>query len=110
MLAHVGGDVVVGAGGQLLEPLAELVLSLAVRDELTGLYVMRYISTFLSQALNYSRTFKKPFSVILLDVDGCKKINDTFKCVFSSDWNNHNSGICTESIYNRLNSRSIIGT
>ena len=51
-------------------------LSLAVRDELTGLYVMRYVSTFLSQALTYSRTFKKPFAVILLDVDNFQNFNN----------------------------------
>lgn len=51
-------------------------LSLAVRDELTGLYVMRYVNTFLSQALVYSRTFKKPFSVILLDIDDFKKFSN----------------------------------
>jgi diguanylate cyclase (GGDEF)-like protein len=53
-------------------------LSLAVRDELTGLYVMRYVSTFLSQALIYSRTFKKPFAVILLDIDDFRKINEAY--------------------------------
>ena len=52
-------------------------LSLAVRDELTGLFVMRYVSTLLAQALNYSRAFKKPFSVILLDIDDFRKINET---------------------------------
>jgi diguanylate cyclase (GGDEF)-like protein len=51
-------------------------LSLAVRDELTGLYVMRYVNTFLEQALNYSRTFHKPFAVILLDIDDFKKFNE----------------------------------
>jgi len=53
-------------------------LSLAVRDELTGLFVMRYVNTFLSQALSYSQTFKKPFSVILLDIDDFRKINETY--------------------------------
>lgn len=53
-------------------------LSLAVRDELTGLYVMRYMSTLLYQAMNYSRMFRKPFSVILLDIDDFKKVNDAY--------------------------------
>ncbi len=55
-------------------------LSLAVRDELTGLFVMRYVNTFLSQALNYSRTFRKPFAVILLDIDDFKKFNEEHGC------------------------------
>ncbi|MFA7255156.1 MAG: CHASE2 domain-containing protein [Candidatus Omnitrophota bacterium] len=53
-------------------------LSLAVRDELTGLFVMRYVNTFLSQALNYSRTFRKPFAVVLLDIDDFRKINEAY--------------------------------
>jgi len=53
-------------------------LSLAVRDELTGLFVMRYVNTFLMQALNYSRTFRKPFAVILLDIDNFRKINEAY--------------------------------
>ena len=53
-------------------------LSLAVRDELTGLFVMRYVNTFLSQALSYSRTFRKPFAVILLDIDDFRKINEAY--------------------------------
>ncbi len=53
-------------------------LSLAVRDELTGLFVMRYVNTFLSQALTYSRTFRKPFAVILLDIDDFRKVNETY--------------------------------
>ena len=53
-------------------------LSLAMRDDLTGLYAMRYISTFLAQALNYSRTFKKPFSVILFSIDDFRKLRETY--------------------------------
>lgn len=51
-------------------------LNLAARDELTGLYEMRYISTFLLRAMDYATAFKKPFSVILFDIDNFKKIND----------------------------------
>ncbi|HNX68307.1 MAG TPA: CHASE2 domain-containing protein [Candidatus Omnitrophota bacterium] len=53
-------------------------LNLALRDELTGLYVMRYVSTFLAQAMHYAQTFRKPFAVILFDLDDFKQINDTY--------------------------------
>jgi len=53
-------------------------LSLTAQDELTGLYTMRYVTTFLSQALTYSRTFKKPFAVILLDIDNFRKVNEIY--------------------------------
>ena len=48
------------------------------RDELTGLYVMRYVSTFLVQAMRYAQTFRKPFAVILLDIDDFRKVNDVY--------------------------------
>ena len=53
-------------------------LNLAAQDELTGLYAMRYISMLLSQAMSYSRAFRKPFAVILLDIDDFRKINETY--------------------------------
>ncbi|OQA40943.1 MAG: putative diguanylate cyclase YcdT [Candidatus Omnitrophica bacterium ADurb.Bin314] len=53
-------------------------LNLAARDELTGLYVMRYVSTFLVQAMRYAQTFRKPFAVILLDIDDFRKVNDVY--------------------------------
>jgi diguanylate cyclase (GGDEF)-like protein len=50
----------------------------AVRDELTGLYnrrhLMRTIDMELAQALRASR----PLSVVLLDIDHFKSVNDTF--------------------------------
>ena len=53
-------------------------LDLAVRDPLTGLYAKNYISTFLPKALKYSRTFNKPFSVILFELDDFKKICEVY--------------------------------
>lgn len=51
---------------------------LATRDGLTGLYVIRYFREILNQAVRESCESKNPLSVILMDVDNFKSINDTY--------------------------------
>lgn len=51
---------------------------LATRDGLTGLYVIRHFRDILNQAVADARERKQPISVILLDLDNFKKINDTY--------------------------------
>ena len=50
---------------------------LATVDGLTGLYVRRYFDSRLREELERSRRFATPFSVIILDIDDFKKLNDT---------------------------------
>jgi len=52
--------------------------ALATIDGLTGLYVIRYFRTLLNKAALQSRRKKKPMSVILMDIDFFKKVNDTY--------------------------------
>ena len=51
---------------------------LAITDELTGLHNRRAFQKFLDRELRRSKRYQKPLSLIMLDVDGFKKINDTF--------------------------------
>jgi diguanylate cyclase (GGDEF)-like protein len=50
----------------------------AIRDRLTGLYNRHYTDETLDRSLDFARSRGKPFSLILLDVDHFKKINDEF--------------------------------
>ena len=50
---------------------------LTLRDELTGLYNMRGFYLLAEQTLRIAQRAKMPFSVLFLDLDGLKKINDT---------------------------------
>jgi len=51
----------------------------AVLDPLTGVYNKKEILNFLEKLLaNYIRYKKDPFSVMMLDIDFFKKINDTY--------------------------------
>ncbi len=49
---------------------------LTLRDELTGLYNMRGFYLLAEQTLRLAKRSKQPFSVLFLDLDGLKQIND----------------------------------
>lgn len=51
---------------------------LATRDGLTELYVIRHFRLIMNQIVREARVRKEPLSVILLDLDNFKKINDTY--------------------------------
>lgn len=51
---------------------------LAITDALTGLYNRRYFEKVLPQELERARRYNQPFSILLIDADNFKKVNDTF--------------------------------
>jgi diguanylate cyclase (GGDEF)-like protein len=52
--------------------------SLANTDPLTGLYNLRYLQQALRQLLGVQKRYQHPFAVLLLDVDGLKRVNDAY--------------------------------
>lgn len=71
---------VVMLSGALLDQarLFEQVRSMAVSDPLTGLANYRRLISVLEAELDRSRRTQRPFSVVLLDMDGLKSINDHY--------------------------------
>lgn len=51
---------------------------LATRDGLTGLYVIRHFRIIMNQIVREARLRKEPLSIILLDIDHFKEINDAY--------------------------------
>jgi diguanylate cyclase (GGDEF)-like protein len=51
---------------------------LVFRDSLTGLFNHRYFQELMDQELSRSQRYKRQLSLIMLDIDHFKKINDTF--------------------------------
>ena len=66
--------------GALLDQarLFDQVRSMAVSDSLTGLANYRRLISVLEAELDRSRRTQRPFSVVLLDMDGLKSINDHY--------------------------------
>lgn len=56
----------------------EALHELAIRDELTGLYNRREFMRLLKEEVERCRRYKRPLSLILMDIDFFKKVNDTY--------------------------------
>jgi two-component system, cell cycle response regulator len=53
-------------------------ISLAITDGLTGLYNRRYMDTHLENIVRESSENSRPISILMLDIDHFKNVNDTF--------------------------------
>ncbi len=56
----------------------ESIRQMAMTDSLTGVYNVRAFLDFMEREMERSRRFKRPVSLIYLDLDNFKIINDTF--------------------------------
>ncbi len=54
------------------------VKELSITDGLTGLYVYRYFNDALEKEIQRASRYQQTFSSIMLDIDGFKKLNDSF--------------------------------
>jgi len=61
-----------------LEKYNEILHDLSLKDDLTGLYNRRGFNTLGGQHLNYARRNNKSFVLFYFDMDGLKKINDSY--------------------------------
>lgn len=94
---------IVALGGALLDNarLFERVRHLAVSDPLTGLANYRRLLDVLEKEMERSNRTGRPFSILLIDVDGLKKINDTYGHLVGS------RSICRLADILRVNSRAV---
>lgn len=56
----------------------EKLREIAVRDELTGLYNRHYFDSIIDDEIDRSDRYDEPLSMLLLDLDHFKKVNDTW--------------------------------
>ncbi len=78
-LSKTAGYVVMLSGALLDQArLFDQVRSMAVSDSLTGLSNYRRLISVLEAELDRSRRTQRPFSIVLLDMDGLKAINDRY--------------------------------
>lgn len=62
----------------ILKQQHDQLLGMATHDQLTGLYNRHYLSEALSQKVSEAKRHSKKLSVIIIDIDHFKKVNDTF--------------------------------
>ena len=58
--------------------LIELNRELSIKDPLTGLYNRRFAMEFLTKELEKAKRYKKHLSLVMVDLDDFKKVNDTY--------------------------------
>jgi diguanylate cyclase (GGDEF)-like protein len=63
---------------QELKKANERLRDMAFKDGLTGLYNHRYFQDLMDSELSRAIRYKRPFSLIMLDLDHFKKINDKY--------------------------------
>lgn len=68
----------VGRVGQRIERDENEMQRLATRDGLTGLYNHRTFYALLADELARAQRFKRPVSLLMLDIDRFKRVNDTY--------------------------------
>ncbi|MAZ66453.1 MAG: hypothetical protein CMF25_05035 [Kangiellaceae bacterium] len=68
--------IVFGSFGFVLGVYTERLEGLAFRDQLTGLYGRHYLFEALSELLEQNNRYQKNFSLIMLDLDHFKQVND----------------------------------
>lgn len=56
----------------------EKLQGMVVRDGMTGLFNHSFMEQLISDAINRSKRSKSPLSLLMIDVDSFKKINDTY--------------------------------
>lgn len=72
------GAVQAAAVGELVSTRSRELESLANTDALTGLYNVRYMHRHLRHLLGLQQRYGHPFALLVLDIDGLKRINDAF--------------------------------
>jgi diguanylate cyclase (GGDEF)-like protein len=77
VFALVLGLTGITVGRRLVRPVNALE-QLAFQDPLTGLATRRFFVAWLVQALELARRYQQPFSLIFLDLDNFKQVNDRY--------------------------------
>ena len=76
-IAEVTGTIQAAAAEELVVSRSRELETLANTDPLTGLYNVRYLQTQLRHLLGLSKRYEHPFGILLLDIDGLKRVNDS---------------------------------
>jgi diguanylate cyclase (GGDEF)-like protein len=75
-LLEAAGAIQAAAVEELVRTRSRALEAQANTDALTGLHNLRYLQRQLGVLLESQKRYKRPFTVLLMDVDGLKRVND----------------------------------
>jgi diguanylate cyclase (GGDEF)-like protein len=78
MLARIRANLRKSEAQRRLKSNLEAAAQQAITDTLTGLYNRQYLKNALEREIARARRYKRPFSMLILDIDHFKDVNDTF--------------------------------
>src|SRR3954453_16067911 len=76
-LAEATGSIQAAAVEELVRSRSRELESQANTDALTGLYNLRHLQRELAQMLEMQKRYTHPFGLLLMDIDGLKRVNDS---------------------------------
>jgi diguanylate cyclase (GGDEF)-like protein len=76
-LAEAAGEIQAAAIEELVRNRSRELESQANTDALTGLYNLRFVQREIAQLLETHKRYGHPFAVLIMDIDGLKRINDS---------------------------------
>ena len=85
-------------GDQIEKEYHARLFQLAARDALTGLYNKRYVFNELENHLRIARRSGRAFSIILVDIDDFKRINDRFGHLAGDEYLANFAGVLARSL------------
>lgn len=85
LIVYFLSGIIIGYFSKLQKRLSHKIEYLAYHDRLTGCVNYTWIIDFLEKEIARSRRFIKEFSIILIDIDHFKKINDTYGHLVGND-------------------------
>jgi len=77
-LAGIFGAIQAAAVDELVRTRSQELEWLANTDALTGLFNLRYLQQHIRHLLGIQKRYGHPFAVLVLDIDGLKRINDAY--------------------------------
>lgn len=98
MLARIRANLRKAEAQRILKSNLEAAARQAITDHLTGLYNRQYLKDVLEREIARAKRYKRPFSLLLSDIDYFKSVNDTFGHLIGDSVLRETAGILKDNV------------